>query len=68
MDSKTYLLENVENLLNMGLLICLQTGMQLFFQIALTHTNLLETWRERAASGQSETRRVLGEMLTPSGK
>ncbi len=35
--------------------------------MALTHANLLESWRERALSGQAETRRVLGEMLTPSG-
>ena len=36
-------------------------------QIALTHTNLLKQWRDRAISGQTEARRVLAEMLTPSG-
>lgn len=35
--------------------------------IALTHTNLLKQWRDRAVSGQTEARRVLAEMLTPSG-
>lgn len=38
-----------------------------FFQIALTHGRLLKVWRERAISGQVEARRVLAEMLTPSG-
>lgn len=36
-------------------------------QIALTHANLLKQWRDRAVSGQTEARRVLAEMLTPSG-
>ncbi|XP_078357524.1 uncharacterized protein LOC144642437 isoform X2 [Oculina patagonica] len=35
--------------------------------IAMTHTNLLKQWRDRAVSGQTEARRVLAEMLTPSG-
>lgn len=35
--------------------------------IALTHANLLKQWRDRAISGQTEARRVLAEMLTPSG-
>ncbi|XP_013419750.1 uncharacterized protein LOC106180336 isoform X2 [Lingula anatina] len=35
--------------------------------IALTHPKLLEQWRERAQSGQMEARRVIAEMLTPSG-
>lgn len=35
--------------------------------IAMTHTNLLKQWRDRAISGQTEARRVLAEMLTPSG-
>ena len=39
----------------------------LLFQIALTHIKLLQQWRDRAISGQTEARRVLAEMLTPSG-
>ena len=39
----------------------------LFLQIALTHSRLLQTWRDRAISSQVEARRVLAEMLTPSG-
>ncbi len=35
--------------------------------MALTHNRLLEEWRERALSGQVEARRVMAEMLTPSG-
>ena len=35
--------------------------------MALTHFRLLHCWRERATSGQVEARRVLAEMLTPSG-
>lgn len=35
--------------------------------MALTHGRLLDVWRERAVSGQVEARRVLAEMLTPSG-
>ncbi|KAK2551864.1 hypothetical protein P5673_027104 [Acropora cervicornis] len=36
-------------------------------EIGLTHSNLLKQWRDRAVSGQTEARRVLAEMLTPSG-
>ena len=36
-------------------------------QIVLSHSRLLEQWRHRAAGGQMEARRVLAEMLTPSG-
>ncbi|XP_046341366.1 putative uncharacterized protein DDB_G0271606 isoform X2 [Haliotis rufescens] len=36
-------------------------------RMALTHHRLLLQWRERATSGQQEARRVLAEMLTPSG-
>ncbi|XP_071802792.1 uncharacterized protein [Asterias amurensis] len=36
--------------------------------MAHTHAVLLKTWRERANSGQAEARKVLAEMLTPSGK
>lgn len=36
-------------------------------QIAITHSKLLQQWRDRAVSGQTEARRVLAEMLTPSG-
>lgn len=36
-------------------------------RMALTHGRLLEVWRQRAASSQVEARRVLAEMLTPSG-
>lgn len=35
--------------------------------MALTHSKLLQQWRSRSASGQAEARRVLAEMLTPSG-
>ncbi|XP_015222485.2 uncharacterized protein [Lepisosteus oculatus] len=35
--------------------------------MAHTHWQLLQDWRERARSGQAEARRVLAEMLTPSG-
>ncbi|XP_078606310.1 uncharacterized protein LOC144879003 isoform X1 [Branchiostoma floridae x Branchiostoma japonicum] len=35
--------------------------------MALTHGRLLQQWRDRARSGQIEARRVLAEMLTPSG-
>ncbi|XP_022247033.1 uncharacterized protein LOC106463742 isoform X2 [Limulus polyphemus] len=35
--------------------------------MAISHELLLEEWRERAKSGQAEARRVLAEMLTPSG-
>lgn len=35
--------------------------------MVLTHFKLLNKWRERAISGQMEARRVLAEMLTPSG-
>ena len=35
--------------------------------MALTHGLLLQQWRTRAVSGQVEARRVLAEMLTPSG-
>jgi hypothetical protein len=35
--------------------------------MALTHARLLETWRATAKLGQREARRVLAEMLTPSG-
>ena len=37
------------------------------FRMASTHGKLLEKWRERAISSQLEARRVLAEMLTPSG-
>ncbi|XP_022093989.1 plectin-like [Acanthaster planci] len=36
--------------------------------MAQSHAVLLKTWRERANSGQAEARKVLAEMLTPSGK
>ncbi|XP_065646478.1 uncharacterized protein LOC100198790 isoform X2 [Hydra vulgaris] len=36
-------------------------------RMALTHSRLLESWRERSISSQVEARRVLAEMLTPSG-
>ena len=36
--------------------------------MAHTHAVLLKTWRERANSGQAEARKVLAEMLTPSGE
>lgn len=49
------------------LLRLLRSVMLLNSQIALTHTNLLKQWRDRAVSGQTEARRVLAEMLTPSG-
>lgn len=35
--------------------------------IAFSHGKLLQQWRERAEMGQAEARRVLAEMLTPSG-
>ncbi|XP_021940778.1 uncharacterized protein LOC110840210 isoform X3 [Zootermopsis nevadensis] len=35
--------------------------------MVLTHSKLLETWRARVKLGQREARRVLAEMLTPSG-
>ena len=35
--------------------------------MALSHSRLLEQWRSRAAISQNEARRVLAEMLTPSG-
>ncbi|XP_071481899.1 uncharacterized protein [Diadema antillarum] len=36
--------------------------------MAKTHGLLLKQWRERAISGQAEARKVLAEMLTPSGQ
>jgi len=36
-------------------------------KIALTHQTLLEEWREKSKRGQTEARRVIAEMLTPSG-
>ena len=39
----------------------------LVFQMAHSHQALISNWRERAALGQQEARRVLAEMLTPSG-
>ena len=35
--------------------------------MARTHSKLLEDWRAMAKKGQREARRVLAEMLTPSG-
>ena len=35
--------------------------------MALTHKRLLEEWREKSERGQAEARRVIAEMLTPSG-
>ncbi|XP_043576438.1 uncharacterized protein LOC122564953 [Chiloscyllium plagiosum] len=35
--------------------------------MAHTHGHLLHVWRERASKGQADARRVLAEMLTPSG-
>ena len=35
--------------------------------MALTHASLLQQWRDRASRGQAAARRVLAEMLTPSG-
>ena len=35
--------------------------------MATSHKLLLQQWRDRARSGQAEARRVLAEMLTPSG-
>lgn len=35
--------------------------------LAVTHSRLLQQWRERVLIGQAEARRVLAEMLTPSG-
>ncbi|XP_021349054.1 uncharacterized protein LOC110447589 isoform X2 [Mizuhopecten yessoensis] len=34
--------------------------------MAITHKKLLQDWRDRANKGQSEHRRVIAEMLTPS--
>lgn len=36
-------------------------------RLALTHSALLEEWRKQASLGQRQARRVLAEMLTPSG-
>ncbi|PVD21838.1 hypothetical protein C0Q70_17640 [Pomacea canaliculata] len=36
-------------------------------RIIHSHRNLLQQWRKRASISQSEARRVLAEMLTPSG-
>lgn len=36
-------------------------------RLALTHSMLLEEWRKQASLGQRQARRVLAEMLTPSG-
>jgi len=36
--------------------------------MAVTHRKLLQEWRERARKGQLEARRVIAEMLTPSGE
>lgn len=36
-------------------------------RLALTHSALLEDWRKQASLGQRQARRVLAEMLTPSG-
>ncbi len=36
-------------------------------QMAQTHPTLLQQWRDRAITGQIEARRVIAEMLTPSG-
>ncbi|XP_030853674.1 uncharacterized protein LOC115929231 [Strongylocentrotus purpuratus] len=36
--------------------------------LARTHSLLLNQWRDRAISGQTEARKVLAEMLTPSGQ
>ncbi|CAH1787831.1 unnamed protein product [Owenia fusiformis] len=35
--------------------------------MTLTHSSLLEDWRQRAQQGQYEMKKVLAEMLTPSG-
>lgn len=35
--------------------------------MALTLQTLLEEWREKSKRGQAEARRVIAEMLTPSG-
>ncbi|XP_078496952.1 uncharacterized protein LOC144753023 isoform X1 [Lissotriton helveticus] len=35
--------------------------------MAHSYSRLIQQWRERASTGQAETRRVLAEMLTPSG-
>ena len=40
----------------------------MLLQMSLTHTKLLEEWRERASMGQLDARRVIAEMLTPSGE
>ncbi|XP_044848529.1 uncharacterized protein LOC123352457 [Mauremys mutica] len=39
----------------------------LYREMAHTYGRLLQRWRDRALTGQSEARRVLAEMLTPSG-
>ncbi|XP_046414365.1 uncharacterized protein LOC124176757 isoform X1 [Neodiprion fabricii] len=36
-------------------------------RIALSHVNLLEDWRKRASVCQKDARRVIAEMLTPTG-
>lgn len=36
-------------------------------RLAITHSTLLEEWRNQSALGQRQARRVLAEMLTPSG-
>lgn len=36
-------------------------------RIATSHANLLENWRKRASTCQKEARRVIAEMLTPTG-
>eukprot|EP00794_Sanderia_malayensis_P016111 gene16111-17735_t len=36
-------------------------------RMAVTHQTLLQQWRDRCMTGQSEARRVIAEMLTPSG-
>ena len=35
--------------------------------MAHTHQTLLQEWRDRSTRGQAEARRVIAEMLTPSG-
>ena len=47
--------------IRVGLLLC-------SLQMVHTHRNLLSQWRKRAVMNQSEARRVLAEMLTPSGE
>ncbi|XP_065068208.1 uncharacterized protein LOC135693605 [Rhopilema esculentum] len=36
-------------------------------RMAYTHQTLLQEWRDRSTKGQAEARRVIAEMLTPSG-